>query len=285
MNGTAPVLLCADLDGTLVPNGQHPESPQARALLRGLARHPAFSLAYVSGRDLQRLRQAVAHYALPEPDFAIGDVGTSLYEVWDGHWHACGHWRAQLGEDWLGRTAPELHPLLADLPGLRKQEPGKQQRFKLSYYSATDGDPGQLLNRVRERLAGAGLRASLVWSLEETTGRGLLDVLPARADKRQAIEYLMHNRGFPSEHTVYAGNSGNDMSVLTSGLHSVLVANAPPEVARSALQTLRERGWADRLYLARGGLLGMNGNYAAGVLEGLAHFLPHTLDWLEPPAP
>jgi len=26
----------------------------------------------------------------------------------------------------------------------------------------------------------------------------------------------------------------------------------------------------------------MNGNYSGGVLEGLAHFLPHTAEWLEP---
>ncbi len=28
-------------------------------------------------------------------------------------------------------------------------------------------------------------------------------------------------------------------------------------------------------------LLGMNGSYGAGVLEGLVHFLPHTQKWLQ----
>jgi hypothetical protein len=32
----------------------------------------------------------------------------------------------------------------------------------------------------------------------------------------------------------------------------------------------------NRLYLPRGNYLGMNGNYAAGVLEGLVHFIPET---------
>ena len=34
-------------------------------------------------------------------------------------------------------------------------------------------------------------------------------------------------------------------------------------------------------HLARGGLLGMNGNYGGGVLEGLVHFLPETVEWLQ----
>jgi hypothetical protein len=31
-----------------------------------------------------------------------------------------------------------------------------------------------------------------------------------------------------------------------------------------------------RLYLPKGNFAGMNGNYAAGLMEGLAHFLPET---------
>jgi hypothetical protein len=30
------------------------------------------------------------------------------------------------------------------------------------------------------------------------------------------------------------------------------------------------------LYLPQGNFFGMNGNYAAGVLEGLVHFIPET---------
>jgi len=37
---------------------------------------------------------------------------------------------------------------------------------------------------------------------------------------------------------------------------------------------------AASLYLAHGGLLGMNGNYSAGILEGVVHFIPATRDWL-----
>ena len=40
-------------------------------------------------------------------------------------------------------------------------------------------------------------------------------------------------------------------------------------------------GHGDTLYLAHGGLAGMNGNYSAGILEGVAHFIPETRLWLE----
>ena len=36
----SPILLCCDLDRTLIPNGPQPESPGARPLLRALAHHP-----------------------------------------------------------------------------------------------------------------------------------------------------------------------------------------------------------------------------------------------------
>jgi hypothetical protein len=34
-------------------------------------------------------------------------------------------------------------------------------------------------------------------------------------------------------------------------------------------------------YQAQGGFLGMNGNYSAGILEGIAHYHPDTLPWME----
>ena len=35
------------------------------------------------------------------------------------------------------------------------------------------------------------------------------------------------------------------------------------------------------LYLAQGGFLGMNGNYSAGILEGIAHYYSYTRLWME----
>jgi hypothetical protein len=69
--------------------------------------------------------------------------------------------------------------------------------------------------------------------------------------------------------------------VLGSGLRSILVRNGPEEVRKSAEQSLADRGASERLYVARGGFRDMNGYYAAGVLEGLAHFFPETEGWMD----
>jgi hypothetical protein len=277
---TRDVLLCADLDRTILPNGAQPESPQARPLLRSLAARPEVTLVYVSGRHQALLVQAIEEYDLPLPDFAIGDVGTTLYEIANGHWQAWQDWYQEIAPDWRGRTQEELRELFADIELLRLQEAEKQNVFKLSYYAPVDTEQDKLLEQMRNRLEAEKIRASLIWSIDEMADVGLLDVLPERATKLHAIEFLMAQKGFSPEQTVFAGDSGNDLPVLASGLQAVLVRNARDDVRDAALRRAQASGQRDRLYLAQGGLLGMNGNYTAGVLEGLTHFLPHTLDWL-----
>lgn len=274
------ILLCCDLDRTLLPNGEQQESPEARPLLRRLGQCPQLALAYVSGRDRSLLLDAIHAYDLPVPDYAIGDVGTTLYRIEHGQWEPWHAWEDQIRPDWADHTGDALAAVLQGLDRLRPQEPEKQNTFKLSYYAPYDSDRDALLAEVEARLQALGVRASLIWSIDEPRGLGLLDVLPASATKYHAIRFLMKQEGFAESRTVFAGDSGNDLPVLTSGLQSVLVRNASPAVREEALAQVRARGLADRLYIARGGFLGMNGHYAAGVLEGLAHFLPETQHWM-----
>jgi len=79
---------------------------------------------------------------------------------------------------------------------------------------------------------------------------------------------------------MYSGDSGNDLAVLASQVPEVLVGNASEEVRREAIRRAAEQRHTEALYLARGGLKGMNGNYAAGILEGMVHFMPETAAWL-----
>jgi hypothetical protein len=64
-------------------------------------------------------------------------------------------------------------------------------------------------------------------------------------------------------------------------IQSVLVANASFDVAEQARNQSLQRGTASALYLAQGGFMGMNGNYSAGILEGVAHYHPETRHWME----
>jgi HAD superfamily hydrolase (TIGR01484 family) len=273
------ILLCTDLDRTLLPNGEAPESAAARPRFNALARRPEVTLAYVTGRHRELVLEAIAEFHIPVPDFVIGDVGTSIYRILQGSWNAWDAWASRIAPDWAGMDRTALAALLEDIPGLRLQEAEKQGAFKLSYYAPARWDRGSLLPQMARRLEDEEVRASLVWSLDETTGTGLLDVLPAQATKRHAIEFLMEQEGFALRNTVCAGDSGNDLPVLTSPLQAVLVANATSEVRAEAVAESRGQGTADALYVARGNFRRMNGNYCAGILEGLARYIPETADW------
>jgi hypothetical protein len=274
MNTKDRILLCCDLDRTVLPNGHEPEDALARPLFARIAARPDITLVYVSGRDRRLLQQAIVDYAIPVPAYAIGDVGTTLFHIEQGQWREERAWSEHIGADWKGVDAESLQAYLHDLVELRLQEPDKQNRHKLSYYAAAAGDIQELLGRVRERLQRQGIAANLIWSVDEVQRLGLLDILPARASKRHAIEFFMAQHGFTTDNTVFAGDSGNDLPVLASGIPAVLVRNAQPEVREEAVALAREEGAGAALYLARGGFLGMNGHYAAGILEGLAYFQP-----------
>ncbi|MEJ2347443.1 MAG: HAD-IIB family hydrolase [Gammaproteobacteria bacterium] len=275
------VLLCSDLDRTLLPNGPQDESPRARERLRAIAERPELTLAYVSGRHRQLLLDAIDEYNIPVPDYAIGDVGTTIYQIRDGDWLPWAEWEREIAVDWNGQGHDQLAALFDDLDDLEPQEPEKQNTFKLSYYAPADLDSNRVIGEMSQRLHNEAVRASLIWSVDETENVGLLDVLPRSATKYHAIRFLMQRKGFAEAATVFAGDSGNDLPVLTSAVQSVLVRNARDEVREQALREARANGTIESLYFAKGGFLGMNGNYAAGALEGLVHFIPAAAAWLE----
>ncbi len=104
--------------------------------------------------------------------------------------------------------------------------------------------------------------------------------MPVSAGKRHAIEFLMRQLQFDLSETVFAGDSGNDISVMTSPIHSVLVANASDDVRQHAVEQAEANDQIDSLYLARGDYLAMNGNYRAGILEGVVHYMPEAKKWI-----
>ncbi len=274
------LLLCTDLDRTLLPNGPQPESTAARTRFARLAAHEAVKLVYVTGRHRALIEQAIEAYAIPQPDYVIADVGSTIYRLQAGTWQSWPAWSEHIGADWAGLGHDELRDLLNDVPDLRLQEPEKQNTHKLSYYLNPAVAREPLIQALRERLEARGIKARLVWSVDEARHTGLLDVLPAHAGKQAAIAFLMRECGYTLEQVVFAGDSGNDIDVMASAIPAVLVANASAEVREEAQHEAARRGHAQALYLARGDYLGMNGNYSAGILEGVAHYRPEMRAWL-----
>ncbi len=273
------LLLCADLDRTVLPNGSQPESDGARGRFAALAARPEVTLVYVTGRDRRLVSKAIANYCLPRPDFVISDVGTTIYEVNDDSWRLWREWQQEIAPDWAGLGQGDIRKLLLDVADLQLQEPAKQNLYKSSFYVPLYADTDTLAHAIRQRLEAGGARANLVWSIDEPRGVGLLDVLPASAGKKHAVLFLMQRNGHALDDTVFAGDSGNDLPVLASEIPAVLVANASPEVRDEALARAAACGHADALYIARGNFMNMNGNYTAGVLEGVVHYQPEIRNW------
>ncbi|CAK8718924.1 Mannosylfructose-phosphate phosphatase [Candidatus Electrothrix gigas] len=286
------LFICTDLDRTLIPNGAEPESSQAPKLFQRLVQQPWVTLAYVSGRDASLVQDAIQQFQLPWPDYVISDVGTGLYQLSEPQdntntykWQPNMAWQTAISVDWNGRSNKEIRTLLQDLSALTIQEESRQGQYKLSYYIDSDGpvakEQDELEKKIRQRLNQAGIKANLIWSHDDVEKVGLLDILPASASKLHAIEALMAQLGFSVNDTVFCGDSGNDMEVLTSCIPSVLVGNSQPEVKILASEEAQRNRYANALYIASGEFMNMNGNYSAGMLEGIAHYHPAVQTWLQ----
>ena len=269
-------LLCTDLDRTLIPNGTQRESTRARELFERLVNRSEVTLVYVTGRHRELIEEAICKFDLPLPAYAIGDVGASIYEVTHEGWHLLPDWQSQLQECWSESQVEELKKRLQQLSALRLQEPSKLRQFKVSFYANVDARFQQLMSDVENYAAQCNLSANLIWSHDQETGDGLLDILPKRANKLTAIRYLMDRLKFEVQDTLFAGDSGNDMQVFRSMIPSVIVANAEEDIKQCAM-----RDNASPIYVASGALDGLNGNYCSGIVEGACHFWPEVREWIK----
>ncbi|KUJ75545.1 haloacid dehalogenase [Thiomicrospira sp. XS5] len=285
LQSASTLLLCTDMDRTVIPNGTQPEHPQARAAFKAFCQRPNVTLVYVTGRHLALMKEAIHAYGLPQPDYAITDVGTKIRHRQNGRWQAVEEWETEIGQAWGNCQHDDIAQPLMQLDGLTLQESEKQNTHKVSFYadlsSASEAD---YLARAETALAPLNIQTSLIWSIDEAAGVGLLDVLPQNATKLHAIEFLQQQLDFALADVVFAGDSGNDLPVLTSRIQSVLVANASEDIKRQAWQECLKNHTEAAFFQAQN-TQDHNGNYSAGVLQGVAHYAPHFQSILNEQAP
>ncbi len=274
------LLLCTDMDRTVIPNGTQSEHPDARMRFRTFCMHPDVALVYVTGRDEKLVKQAIKNYHLPYPDYAITDVGTKIYVIEQDSWMALEAWEFEIGKSWNGKNHQQIKQILSHIPELLLQESNKQNTHKVSYYLPLYSDKDDVIHQMRTALKNSDVEASVIWSIDELKRIGLLDVLPRNANKLHAIEFLQQYLGYDLDETVFAGDSGNDLPVLISPILSILVDNATDEIKATAQQLAKENGHEHALYISKPIALTMNANYSAGVLEGIWHYAPQFHDVL-----
>ncbi|QSX33059.1 HAD-IIB family hydrolase [Shewanella avicenniae] len=273
-------LLCTDLDRTLLPNGEQPESAAARRMFAQLVVGSQCKLAYVTGRDIALVQHAIAEYQLPLPDYAITDVGSMIYVREGEQYQLLPHWHDYLAQQWP-QDSQQLARQLGQFAQLQPQPEPRQKRFKLCYQLI----PAKLLPNevaeVKRRLANIAWPVHLITSVDETADQGLVDLLPPNASKRGAIDFLVTELGLQHDKVFFSGDSGNDLDVLVSPYPAVIVKNALAEVVMQAVNRSKMQGLDEQLWVAQGDeSLGLNGNYSGGIVEGLLYFYPQLKRWL-----
>ena len=258
-------VLATDLDGTLIPQEGNRQNREDLQVLTSQLHLCNVTLVFVTGRHLDSVRAAIDESHLPQPDWIICDVGTSLFRRCDAEAFEPveAYWQHQ---DEIVRSMPisSLRDRLASIEELRLQEQEKQGRFKLSFYAdATNLE--SLVRRIQQDLDRTGSPYSIVHSVDPFNGDGLIDLLPADVSKAHALSWWVDHTGRNPDDIVFAGDSGNDLAALTAGYRAILVNNADRELAQHVQAAHSHAGWTDRLCLA-------HGEATSGVLEGCRRF-------------
>jgi sucrose-phosphate synthase len=234
-------LLITDIDNTLT--GDDEALRRLFEVVKDSSGDLGFGIA--SGRSFKEVLELLEELKLPRPDVLISAVGTEVHYgeslVEDRSWSQ------QINFQWNRKRVIEV---LDDLDGFGMQDESSQSRWKVSYQ--IDPEVAPSFQEIKRILRGHGLR------VKATLSHGIfLDIIPARAGSGLCIRHLAMKWGFPLEHILVAGDSGNDEEMLRGGTLGVVVGNYSPE-----LEKLRNR---PRIYFAEG-------HHANGILEGIEYY-------------
>ena len=239
-------LFASDLDGTLLSfSGDPAASQRFAACWDAVPRESRPVLCYNSGRLVGDLRVAASEAGLPAPDYLIGGVGTTLV---DQGGTIVREFQERFRAGWERSLVVEV---MAATPGIEPQAERYQSPFKSSWFLRNAAD--DLLAEIRHRLSQVELDVTVIYSSNRD-----LDVVPAKADKGNAVRWLRDHLGLAPNTVVVAGDTGNDSSMFrVPGVRGIAVANARSELIEA---------------IAGCDVFQAASPEADGVIEGLRHF-------------
>jgi sucrose-phosphate synthase len=234
-------LIIADIDNTLT--GHDDAMHDFFRLIAEAEENIGFGIA--TGRRYEDVMQLMSEHDIPNPEVLITSVGTEIY--YGKNYTLDTSWQKHIDFRW---QPDRIREVLNPVEGFYIQEENEQSTYKISYKVDFSIAPSPAA--IRRILRENGIRAKCIVSLGM-----FLDIIPSRAGSGLSIRHMAYKWGFPLEHILVAGDSGNDEEMLAGNTLGVVVANYSEE-----LEKLRKY---PRVYFAEQ-------SHAAGIMEGIEYY-------------
>lgn len=231
-------MLATDLDGTLVGD---------RGALQRLLHYFEeatydVALVYITGRHFASALSLIKAEDLPTPDVLIADVGTAIYVTTELVEDS--EWTEKMKSNWQPRV---VESLASSIPTLLQQSLPSNCRISFTTQSGE-----KAVTQLERALIHNNVSHKLIFSSNRD-----IDILPTASGKGQALTYVLEKYACSDVKVLVAGDSGNDIEMLSIGQPSVIVGNAQNE-----LFSVKSH---PKLYRAKK-------NYADGIHEAWLHF-------------
>lgn len=204
-------VLATDLDGTLVGDN----SALCKLLKHFEESSQQVALIYITGRHKASASALITDEKLPEPDILITDVGTAIYTSQSLTEEKA--WTDKMLSNWKPR---EIINISKKFPLLKRQALPNVSRI-----SFTINHNEVLVKDFEKALLENDISHKFVYSSNRD-----VDILPLYSGKGEALVYILQKYFKDDAQILVAGDSGNDLDMLSLDYPSVIVGNAQKEL-------------------------------------------------------
>lgn len=218
MNSPYSLILATDLDGTFLGGSEE----QRTEFYQYLGEHrDSLLLIFVTGRHLESIQSLYSLPAFTQPDYIIGDVGTTILNAKTLE-------PVSPVQDWVASAWKDsshyVRAMLANEPAITPQP--IEPQYRVSYYY----EPDHLQADTLKKITDAGF--DYILSADK-----YLDVMPKGVSKGPTLLKLISHLNLNADSVIAAGDTFNDFSLFKTGLKSIAVGNSEPKLAE-AIKTM-----------------------------------------------
>ncbi len=215
--------------------------------------HKDVTFGIATGRRMDSALAIMKKYKIPMPDVLVSSLGTRIH--YGKTLTEDAYWADHIDHDW---NPQRVRRVLADIPGLKLQPMKELSHFKISYFydskiACSDPDNEWTIDKIIALIRQKELTTNVFF----TAGK-LVDIIPSRASKGQALRYVAQRLDIPLGNVLAAGGSGADEDMMRGNTLAVIVGNRHQE-------DLSELEDHERIYFA-------DQSHAGGILEAVEYY-------------